>query len=389
MTTADATIPASRYTPLEIASGWLSGVQHEPLPPASRVPARQHLDASLRTALESGRPVVVGFSGGRDSSALLAAAVAVARREGLPEPVPATYLYDDPAHDEEHRFQELVVRHVGCSEWLRIEVGDRHDLLGDEAVEWLRCYGVTVPVFGYSRGLLFKHVPGAHVVTGEGGDFVLGTKRSWLLRNVLARRGRVPARVLAEAAATVLPGGLRRRRLHAELVDERPWLRPEAARAYAEAAVRDQVAEPLDWRRATWRVNGMRILREGLALLDDFAERSGCTLAHPLLERPFVAALAHGGGRLGYRSRTEAMRALFGDVLPDAVLTRRTKATFNASVVGERTRDFVRSWRGEGVDPALVDADTVRELWMSEHVPAGSLALLQHTWVASERAAQT
>ena len=46
-------------------------------------------------------PCLVSFSGGLDSSALLAVATAVARREGLDDPVPATLVVPgSPESDE-------------------------------------------------------------------------------------------------------------------------------------------------------------------------------------------------------------------------------------------------------------------------------------------------
>ena len=75
-------------SPLEVASGLVFGL----LPAAEAAPAAgppedplEALEAAVRPALERS-PCVVSFSGGRDSSAVLAVATQVARREGLPLP---------------------------------------------------------------------------------------------------------------------------------------------------------------------------------------------------------------------------------------------------------------------------------------------------------------
>src|ERR1700749_707865 len=59
---------------------------------APGVSAREALESVIRPALERS-PCLVSFSGGRDSSAVLAAAAALARREGLPLPIPATIVF--------------------------------------------------------------------------------------------------------------------------------------------------------------------------------------------------------------------------------------------------------------------------------------------------------
>ena len=55
-------------------------------------------------------PCVVSFSGGRDSSLVLAAAVAVARSEGLAAPIPITVRFPASAESDEQEWQERVVR---------------------------------------------------------------------------------------------------------------------------------------------------------------------------------------------------------------------------------------------------------------------------------------
>ena len=50
---------------------------------------REAMERVLREALQRA-PCIVAFSGGRDSSAVLALAVDLARREGLQEPLPVT-----------------------------------------------------------------------------------------------------------------------------------------------------------------------------------------------------------------------------------------------------------------------------------------------------------
>ena len=77
----------TELTPIELATGVVFGVNPLRLPAATTTPP-QALEAAVRPALQRGR-CFVSFSGGRDSSPVLAAAAAVARREGLAAPVPS------------------------------------------------------------------------------------------------------------------------------------------------------------------------------------------------------------------------------------------------------------------------------------------------------------
>ena len=89
-------------------------------------------------------PCLVSFSGGRDSSALLAVAVDVARREGLDRPVPITARFGVDEADEQS-WQETMVTHLGVRDWLRVDITDELDLLGDIGATFLRRHGLRYP----------------------------------------------------------------------------------------------------------------------------------------------------------------------------------------------------------------------------------------------------
>ena len=78
-------------------------------------------------------PCVVAFSGGRDSSALLALLVGVANREGLPEPIAVTARWDEDRASDETSWQEEVIATLGVQHWEVIRPGSDLDLLGGEA----------------------------------------------------------------------------------------------------------------------------------------------------------------------------------------------------------------------------------------------------------------
>ena len=94
---------------------------------------REALDDAIRSALVHG-PCYVTFSGGRDSSAVLAAATALARREGHALPVPVTRIYPDLPDTDESDWQRAVIDHLGLTEWVRLELRDgESELLGPAA----------------------------------------------------------------------------------------------------------------------------------------------------------------------------------------------------------------------------------------------------------------
>jgi asparagine synthase (glutamine-hydrolysing) len=144
----------------------------------------------------------------------------------------------------------------------------------------------------------------------------------------------------------------------------------------------DLASEPL---RASHSLSWLLRRRASVAASKNYrllAAEFGVSLVQPLLGAEFVDALATAAGPLGFASRTEAMRRLVGDLLPDAALTRATKAYFNRAFLGESTREFAREWDGSMLDPDLVDPELLRQEWLSKFPSATSGLLLQSAWLA-------
>src|SRR5215471_5458274 len=130
---------------LEIAAGFpLPGGPSLPGLIPSEVQPRVAFAESMVAAL-SRPPCVVSFSGGRDSSLVLALAVDVARREGLSLPVPVTVRTAGDADAEELSWQESVVRHLGLDDWDRVAIGEELECIGTEAGQILLRHGVLWP----------------------------------------------------------------------------------------------------------------------------------------------------------------------------------------------------------------------------------------------------
>ncbi len=377
-----------RVSEWELVTGWVGGF--DPPPPrtdTSGKAARRVLEDLLVDALLRS-PCLVEFSGGRDSSALLCVAVHVARREGLPEPVAATHDFTGQGPADESGWQESVVRHLGLKDWYRTSDLEAFDLLGPNAQAGLRRYGLLWPA------LVHRHAPfamlaagGGSIVLGEGGDEVLGMQR--LTRGIwpLRRRPWTGASV-RRAAGELAPVALRRvvlerrRRSQGSL---HPWL-PVAVQDLALSLVaRDYAGEPLRWDRAVrWHL-GCRASKTAMHNLARVLAASDVSLHTPLIHPKFVDALSVQGGPWGMGTRTEVMRRLFGDVVPDEICRRTSKAHFGAVAVGPASRAFLEGWSGEGLGSDLVDVDEFRRSCVQELPSPGAFMLLQSAWLATNR----
>lgn len=345
-------------------------------PPSPRRALEQAILLALRRP-----PCVVDFSGGRDSSLVLAIATLVARREGLPLPVPHTQRFPADAASDEVEWQEMVIRHLDLVEWDVVRLTDEMDVIGKRARDFVSTYGVLFPATLFVLAESLELARGGSRLTGEGGDEVLGVRRVIHLRlalespSRLARPGHLKKTVEAVAPRAVR-FGLMRSRYSRSLPCAR-WLRPRALRRVAVQMARDDASEPLDWAASLrWHLR-RRVIAALSSNATTIAADHDVLHLDPLLEERFVASFARAGSHLGFRNRTEAMRYIAEDLLPPAILERRTKSRFNAAYFTEAAREFVEHWDGTGVDDDLVDAERLREAWLSELPPAPSFPLLQ------------
>jgi asparagine synthetase B (glutamine-hydrolysing) len=349
------------------------------------VDPRAALEALLRPALAR-TPCVIGFSGGRDSSVLLAAAVALARREGWPEPVPVTLEYESE-RTVERPWQETIIAHLGVADWVRLKLTDELDFVGPVAAEGLRRHGVLFPANAHMIVPLAREARGGSVVTGVGGDDTFGQWPWYDLGNVLAGRRPVRGSDVRRCAHALAP-----RRLRAEVLRRReplllPWLRAEVRRQAALRLALELSRAPCTWdarMRFSARWRPWRAAARSIGLL---GSDHGAAVHSPFLAPSYFAALARAGGRWGWGDRTETMRALFADVVPEALISRRGKAEFSEPMFSNHTQNFARSWDGQsGNDLGLVDADTIRRVWTAARPHSGSAMALQAAWLASQLA---
>ncbi len=370
--------------PLEIAGGWINGYELDPLPPGRQASPRQVLDAILLRHLTRS-PCLVAFSGGRDSSALLAAAVSTARREGLPLPVPITLSYPHAPDADESDWQRQVLDHLRITERIVLVVHDEHDPIGPIARPLLLRHGLVWPPNFAPTWRMMDCAHGGVLLTGEGGDEVFGIKRITPLTKALKARGRVDRRVYPYVIRGLAPASLRRRAALRHRY-RRQWLREPAEALLARRDADDAVAYALHAGRHAWQLASRRCARRAYDTVRTFGSEIDVEYVQTFGEPDFVAAVAAAAGFWGWTGRTATMRHLFDDLLPRAVLERSTKAIFTDAVFTEHTREFARQWNGDGVDTALVDPEALRENWLSAAPHAPSMSLLQQAWLAARRA---
>lgn len=372
----------------DIAWGWVHGrLPETQLDPVwtSGLPAshpRQVLEELLLPALAT-PPVVLAFSGGRDSSALLAVAVDLARREGLDEPVPLTLRYPNDPDADETSWQELVVAHLKLRDWQRLVVTDQADFLGAYGCEVLRV--VQRPIFPFGAlvgGIEAEVARGGWLLSGEWGDFVFSRQRLSLL-NAAVRKRALPPRIWAMLAKDLAPGPVRGT-VEGRAVDGIPWLTPQSRQRLRRAIRRDVAAQPLRADRELLALGRQALYTTARQTMAAVTAAYGATRLDPYGEPRFIIALARLAGWRGFCGRADMLRRMFGDLLPESLISRTSKASFNRARLGPATRDWLRTWDGSGLDTELVRPGILRQALISQDLPFEALGLLQQAWLATQ-----
>ena len=379
-----------RLTPLELLWGM-------PLGPDRERPALSGSSSSgsPRAALEevlvralARAPCLVSFSGGRDSSLVLALAVDVARRHGLPLPIPATNRFPGRPETDESAWQELVVSHLDVQDWIRLEWTDELDVIGPYAQQALRRHGVLAPFNSHFHLPLLRAARGGSMLTGIGGDELFSPVSREAAAAVLTRTRRPRAADLAPLALALAPHPVRtaviarRRRVFRTF----GWLTPTARRRMALAYAGWESQDPWRWdvalRRWWWRSRTLQCNRAGKRAL---ARAENVEVAHPLCEPEVLRAVADAWGASGPPNRRVATEALGGDLLPRSVRERSDKSWFDRVFWTDHARRWAQEWGGEGVDAAMVNVPGLRREWARNPATPFVYTLLQSAWVTSQR----
>jgi hypothetical protein len=382
MSESPAMLPARHppFSSLDVAAGQLYGEEAVELPPAT-VPPLAALERVLANALVH-PPCVISFSGGRDSSALLAVATRVARQEGLELPIPFTNRFPDAPDTAEDEWQELVIGHLGISDWERIEHGSELDLVGPVAASVLARRGLFYPPNAHGLIPAMERARGGSLVNGIDGDLFFGAWRWELLGALRARRRGPRPRDALRVANAYAP-----RPIQSQVLSRRDplppleWLTESARRAVDEKRRRHHMGQPIRFDAfIRWAVSRRAVVVNRLEF-ERLGNDVGTRSIHAFHDPAFLAGLAAAGGRDGLGNRTAMMSHLFGTDLPDAILARPGKARFDAAYYSEYSRALASSWDGVGFDPAIVRADVLRREWQQPVASFRTAMLLQSLWL--------
>jgi asparagine synthase (glutamine-hydrolysing) len=376
-------------TPLEVSAGLPIGPDPG-VEPLARTPKGYSpltaLDDLIRPALER-PPCLVSFSGGRDSSAILAAATRLARLESLPLPIPATIRFPNATTTEESEWQELVVAHLQLADWVRLEFEDELDLVGPVARVVLRKHGLLWPDNTFFFVPLLEAASGGSLLSGIGGDEVFATRWPYAIASSMLSGRLRPTRARLRMVGLDFVLGVAPRRVARAYHSKGfkfGWLRPEAERAFSQA-MGDWYAEApnrfdVSMRAWRWPSRFLQVLSRSYATL---AKERDVRLVHPFADPAFLGAVATEVGWKGFAGRTEAMKQLFGDILPEASVSRGSKVHFDEIFISRHTRSFAERWNGEGVDDALVDPEVLRDTWLTA-ADGRSYLVMQAAWLTTQ-----
>lgn len=360
---------------LEVACGTMIGFDLDVAP----LDRDEHDGRSFVSALSDallghlqGGPCFVAFSGGRDSSGILALAVSLARRHGLPLPVPITERYEGVDDADEREWQELVIGHLAIDDWEVISTTGDSDLLSDSARSFVHAQGLLYPANTYLNIDLAAAARGGTLLTGIGGDELFESPANPVLQ--MWKYWHRPGRRHVRALSLLKPGAEQRR--FAQLVlDRAHWLTPTAVDQVLERLMADRKSPRWDTGLRTWVTD--RYYGGLMTALASLGAHTGSVVAAPILERRVLAAAASQQGAGGFESRTQAMEQTFGHVLPPEVSARQSKAVFDAVVRSDTTSAFAANWDGSGIATDVVDVDRLLRAVAEPPVPAGASLLLQ------------
>lgn len=373
-----------RPTPLEIAAGVLFGVDDEtpPLPEKTAITPQQALRDAMREALAR-PPCVVAFSGGRDSSAMLALACDVARKDGFALPVPVTLRFPGVEEADETGWQELVIRHLRLGDWVRLDFADELDYVGPWAQRVLRRYGVLWPANDYVDLPLLEQAGAGTFVDGVDGDSVFSSSYLRLMQTLHGRER--PGRRALRDVLFLLKSRTARERAAYRGALRLPWMTAKAQDDMRRQLAVEFAAEPFSYAARVRWYHRSRYLSALRSTTELFAAERDVAVVRPLVDPSFLGALAQSLGAVGFKGRSATMDWLFGQLLPAEVISRETKASF-PHYWGEASRKLAAAWDGEGVDERLVDRDALRRVWSSDRVDHRSALLIQSVWLAGDLA---
>ena len=333
------------------------------------------------------RPVYVEFSGGCDSSVVLAASVQACRHVGHDLPIPLTFRFPLLPETDESDYQDVVLTHLGLDLGRREMITSEFDLLGPAAQRGLRELGVVWPAPAVATSDPYRELEPGLMLSGEGGDEVMGPRRiAGIFRaRDAARKGQAKA-VGGNLIQALGPEAARRRLMLRDGGLIPPWIEENEAANYIRQSSRLFCREPLRPSQFGAAYSARPNVWLALHQITAIAAWAGQTYAAPLMDMAFVEAVNDLTPTGDLRNRFRVMRRHFGDYLPTSVVNRIDKRYLQGVYFNDYAREFARHWDGQ-INDDLVDSESLRQHWR-DALPSGvwgqSFLLLQLAWLQQQ-----
>ena len=260
---------------------------------------------------------------------------------------------------------------------------DELEAVGPVAANVLRRHGLLWPFNAHFHSPLLDAAAGGSLLTGIGGDEVLGSSRWERVHRLIRGKVRPNLRDVGRLTVALSPARLRAAVLRRRAPEPFPWLTEEGVARQRETWARHAASEPVRRDRHTRWCLSLRYLSVGTTSLEKLAADARAAILHPFLDPGFAFAVASIRPSSGADRRSAVLRDVCGDVLPEIVLTRNTKASFDQAFWGASSRAFAADWDGTGIDAAVVDREGLRHEWAKDVPDPHSLTLLQSLWLRS------
>jgi len=378
--------PAVTLTPLEVAVSRPLGLERGAQPlSVSRSSLRDPVNAMEDVLVEalSRPPCLLSFSGGRDSSGLLALATKLSREQGLELPIPATMLFPGDAAANEDEWQAVVLKELGLPDWVRINVTPGElDIVGPVAATALKRHGLLWPFNAHFHLPIIERAAGGSLVTGFGGDEIALVSRSARAERLLARQDRTGlARSIATVGFALSPWWVREAVYRHRYEENFPWLTRRGHGMARRAIAHDSATDPFGFDRKLQGTWCSRYWQLSLASYKALGAPCDVRVFHPFADGRVLEALAATGGIPGFGNRRALVHRLFGGIMPEAVIERSSKAHLTDQFWTSTATEFARTWSGEGTDGDIVDPDRLRADWLKKNGSRVSVTLLQAAWL--------
>jgi hypothetical protein len=324
------------------------------------------------------------FSGGRESTMLLAVAASYARRHGHMDPVPVTLRFADPALAGQRRVQEQVIAHLALNDWESVDVDGQLDLVGPVARRILLRTG---PMWPANAHMMVPLIEAAHdgvfvLVTGLMDFFAFWR---WApLAAVVAGQRRPRLDDLTLLAGTLMPLSLRARYLSRRMGPPPTWLRPAAEHRARALMARRQADVPVRFDHALMEQTTHRCFESATSAFQAIGEAVGTMIVQPLRRDDVVAAIAGAGGRRGFGDQRAMLERLCERLVPRELMIPRPVPSLTATFFADATRQFAAGWDGAGLDESIVDPEALRRTWLSDRPDTRTGCLLQYAWLSEQ-----